>query len=827
MILGFGLGGRLTGLGGAGRLAVATAAVTAAAMVPAAAAATGGHPHGAPAAGRAVPPGVIMTIAGGVGGPAKATSVALRAACGVGFGAGNLFISDGGSVRKVSPVTDALTTPAGTGVDRPFGGDGGPAAQVNLAGTCGTALDHSGNLLIADYGNSRIRAVPARSGTFYGQQMTKGDIYTIAGGGTSGLGDGGPATSAALDRPGGVAVDAAGNLVIADLYNGRIRLVAARTGTFYGQQMTKGDIYTIAGGGTGDLSDGGPATSVAIGSPLKVTLDATGNLLIADAYDHLIAMVAVRTGTFYGQQMTEGDIYIVAGTGAPGFSGDGGPASSAELDYPFGVAVDPAGNLLIADLLNNRIRAVAASTGTFYSVPMTEGDIYTIAGDGTGGFRGDGGPAISARFNQPADVAVDPAGNLVIADGGNHRVRMVAAGAGTLYGVPMARGDVYTIAGNGTAGFYGFGRPATSAELNNPYGVAVDPAGNLLIADTRNNRVRVVAASAGTFYGRAMGAGKIYTAAGRPGGAFPGDGGPGTSAALRGPTGVAADLAGNLVIPDTGNNRVRVVAEHTGTFYGKAMTAGHIYTIAGGGTAGLGDGGPATSAELRSPRGVAVDAAGNVLIAESQHRIRAVAARTGTFYGQQMTKGDIYTIAGNGTWGFSGDGGPATSAKLSLPASVAMGAAGSVLIADTQNKRVRAVAARTGSFYGQQMTAGHIYTVAGNGTWGFSGDGGPATSAELRNPRGVAADLAGNLLIADTENNRIRVVAASTGTFYGQAMTAGNIYPLAGIGQWGFSGDGGPATGAELYYPFGVAVDAAGNVLIADTESNRIRLVGG
>jgi sugar lactone lactonase YvrE len=285
------------------------------------------------------------------------------------------------------------------------------------------------------------------------------------------------------------------------------------------------------------------------------------------------------------------------------------------------------------------------------------------------------------------------------------------------------------------------------------------------------------------------------------------------------------DAAGNLLIADLGNFRVRVVAARTGTFYGQPMTAGDIYTVAGDGAIGFsGDGGPATSAELGGQGSVAVDAAGNLLIADTENdRIRVVAARTGTFYGQPMTAQDIYTIAGGGG---GGDGGPATKAALNFPRGVATDAARNLLIADTEDNRIRVVAARTGTFYGQPMTAGDIYTVAGTGTQGFSGDGGPATSAELNFPQGVAVDAAGNLVVADTGNNRVRVVAARTGTFYAQAMTAGNIYTIAGNGRHGFSGDGGPATKAELG-PSGVAVDAAGNLLIADTGNQRIRMETG
>ena len=669
----------------------------------------------------------------------------------------------------------------------------------------------------------------ARTGTFYGQPMTAGHIYTVAGSTQGSSGDRGPATSAKLNFPSGVAVDAAANLVIADRNNNRVRVVASGTGTFYGQPMTAGDIYTVAGTGhPGFSGDGGAATSAELFFTQGVTVDTAGNLLIPDTGNERVRVVADSTGTFYGQPMTTGDIYTVAGNGTQGFSGDGGRATSAELNRPQGVTVDTAGNLLIPDTGNERVRVVADSTGTFYGQPMTTGDIYTVAGNGTQGFSGDRGPATSAKLTNPSGAAVDAAGNLLIADTGNNRIRAVAASTGTFYDRAMTAGDIYTVVGNGTTGFSGDGGPATRAQLSGPDGLAVDAAGNMLVADTFNGRIRVTAHKTGTFYGRSMTARDIYTVAGNGHFGFSGDGRPATRAELNSPAGVAVDAAGNLVIADLRNERIRVVAASTGTFYGRSISAGDIYTVAGNGTGGFsGDGGPATSAELNQPIGVAVDAAGSLLIADSgNHRIRVVAARTGTFYGQPMTAGDIYTVAGNGTAGFSGDGGPATSAELNFPAGVAVDAAGNLVIADLRNDRIRVAAASTGTFYGQPMTAAHIYTVAGNGTPGFSGDGGPATKAGL-GPAGVAVDAAGNLLIADISNNRVRVAADTTGTFYRQPMTAGDIYTVAGNGHRGFSGDGGPATKARLNNLESAVVDAAGNLLIADTNNARIRMVTG
>jgi sugar lactone lactonase YvrE len=215
-----------------------------------------------------------------------------------------------------------------------------------------------------------------------------------------------------------------------------------------------------------------------------------------------------------------------------------------------------------------------------------------------------------------------------------------------------------------------------------------------------------------------------------------------------------------------------------------------------------------------------------MLIADSgNNRVRVAAAATGTLYGHPVTAGNLYTIAGNGTAGFSGDTGPAASAELQEPGGVAVDTVGNLLIADSINARIRVVAAKAGTFYGQAMTAGNIYTVAGNGTAGFSGDGGPATSAELFFPEDVAADRAGNLVIADAANKRVRVVAEQTGTFYGKAMTTENIYTIVGKRTKGYNGDNRPAAKARLNDPNGVAVNAAGNLLIADTGNLRIRMI--
>ncbi len=480
----------------------------------------------------------------------------------------------------------------------------------------------------------------------------------------------------------------------------------------------------------------------------------------------------------------------------------GALAPTQYFDRTEGIAPDSAGGFYFSSSPENRVYRVAA-----------DGVLSLIAGTGTSGFSGDGGPAVSARLSYPGNLVVDGGGNLYIADWGNDRIRKV-----------NTDGIISTIAGNGKEGFEGDGGPATSASLNGPRGVAVDPAGNVYIADRGNSRIRKVDT-----------VGLISTIAGNGTSGFSGDGGLATAASFDAWS-LAVDVSGNLYITDARNHRVRkvnaagiisTVAGDGGDIFGgdggpatatsvlpvdifvdpggnlyladasyrvrKVNGDGIITTIACNGTSGFtGDGGPATAASC-VPYRVARDSAGNLYVADgSSRRIRKVSAA-----------GIITTVAGRGTGQSSGDGGPATLAELIQPLGVAVDPAGNVYIADEGSNRIRKV-----------NTAGIISTIAGNGKQGFNGDGGPATSASLYEPSGVAVDPAGNVYIADAGNLRIRKVD-----------TAGIITTIAGNGKEGFSGDGGPATSAELSFPVGVAVDPAGNVYIADEGSNRIRKV--
>jgi trimeric autotransporter adhesin len=708
-------------------------------------------------------------------------------------------------------------------------------------------------------------------------------INTIVGNGTAGYsGDGGPASSAELNSPYGVVADSAGNLYIADPANNRIRKVAVGTGI----------ISTFAGTGAAGFSgDGGPATSAELNYPVGVALDIAGNLFIADQGNSVIRKVSLGT------------ITTVAGNNEVGYSGDGGMATNATLYAPAGITLDNSENLYIADQGNSRIRLVNAA-----------GTITTFAGNGTTGYTGDNGPVAAATLNKPSGVVEDGAGNLYIVDTGNNAIRKVTS-----------TGTITTVVGNGTAGYTGDDGPAATATLNAPYGVNIDTAGNLYIADSKNNVVRMVTT-----------AGVITTVAGDGTSGFSGDGGQPTSATLNNPQGVALDTQGNLYISDQANNRIREVStpagsvvfpstqvtststavsiqlrvnepgttimgimapvsqgatqEYTVTANGcalnTALDAGTLCNImvtfapaypglrpvplqvvssAGTfsfGLAGIGIAPQAAltpglittlSADFGSPNylpsgGIAIDNVGNLYVAVSfinvSYQVFEVAAGTGALttvakldalapYSLGLaldSAGNLYianpglncvsklaagstvptTVAGvcaagyfeiDGG-GYGGDNGLATNALLNTPTGVGVDSAGNLYIADTYNNRIRKVA----------VGSGIITTVVGNGTEGYSGDNGPATSAEMFQPNAVAVDSAGNLYIADAGNDRIRKATAATGI-----MTT-----VAGNGTDGYSGDGGPATDAELGRLQGVAVDSAGDFYIASNYTVRM-----
>jgi sugar lactone lactonase YvrE len=654
-----------------------------------------------------------------------------------------------------------------------YSGDGGPAdsAQLQLqsvnyaavfvyvgAGALppGIAVDNAGNVYVADNGNYRIRWI-----------SPDGTIVTVAGNGTPGFsGDGGPAVSAQLSPVFGLAVDAAGNLLISDSAANRIRRVTP-----------DGIIVTVAGTGDCGLSgDGGPALAAQICGPAGIATDSAGNLFIADLGNGRIREVA-----------TDGTITTMAGTGTPPTpglndcapTGDGGPAAGAGLCLPTNVTVDQVGNVFVADMYTNydyyfspsfQVVRKTSRSGMIATVAgancllnnMPGGDCYSTAGYGT--------TATSTLFQGPLGLAVDYAGNLVVADGSADQIGMGCPPGGRIYKISSG-GAIASVAGNGQSGcfgeggFSGDGGPATVAQLYFPEGIAVDGAGNVFIADLRNNRIRKVAPD-----------GIITTIAGNGARGSSGDGGPASGAQLS-PVDIARDSAGELFFFDQASNSIRRISPD-----------GVISTV------------PAPRAWIFR---LAVDAAGDLFTWTASASCGSTAQFPSPYVCEILPDGTSRTVAGNGTSGFSGDGGPATDAEFAYPGPLALDMAGNLYIADPGNNRIRKV-----------TRDGIITTIAGNGTPGFSGDGGLATSAQLWLPMGVAVDRAGNVYIADWGNNRIRKVAPD-----------GIITTVAGNGTQGYSGDGGLAIRASISSPNALAVDGAGNIYVADSGNNAVRIL--
>jgi uncharacterized protein (TIGR03437 family) len=625
--------------------------------------------------------------------------------------------------------------------------DGEPGLEVALNLPEGVTLLGDGTLLITENSGARVRAL-----------SPDGAIRLVAGTGVTGFGgDGGPATEARLNAPRTTDVDAQGNLYIGESQSSNIRIVSP-----------DGTIRTYAGGGA-SLDFGIPATQAQLQFPDHIALAPDGTLYFSSWVVDRVYKITPA-----------GILELVAGTGVSGFSGDGGPAVNAGLADPQGVGVDASGILYIADSSNNRIRRVRA-----------DGIIETVVGGGTSG--GDG-PALETRLNSPQDVEFDAAGIMFVVE--SNGIRKLLPG-----------GVLLTVARSNGSASSGDGGPATAASFRFASQVALAPDGGFYFADPDSHNVRYVNA-----------AGIISTVAGN--GNFGGDGGPATQSTLFNPQGLVLDGAGGFYITDTDNHRIR-----------RVNAAGSINTVAGAGARGsTGDGGPAIEALFALPRAIDRDAAGNIFIADSSNdRIRkidasgaistivtglgayglAVDQRDGSVYAAEafgyrlhriLPGGADQIVAGTGTRGFSGDGGPAAAAQIDFVGGIAVDQDGSVFLADTGNHRIRKI-----------DTSGVITTVAGS-AGGYSGDEGPATEARLLNPYDVTVTEDGTLLIADTRNAAIRMVT-----------TGGVIHTIAGQGAEGSTGDGGPATLANLYFPTGVEVDDEGNIFIADALNHRIR----
>jgi uncharacterized protein (TIGR03437 family) len=571
-----------------------------------------------------------------------------------------------------------------------FAADGPSALAAIFSQTEGIAIDSSGTIYIADADDNRVRKI-----------NPNGSIQTVAGTGVAGFaGDGGSSNTAMLSHPYGVVVDAQGNLYIADLGNGRVRRISSG-----------GTIATVAGGGTiapGGNGDGGPATSVQLLEPRNIAVTPDGTLYISDFGAHRV------------YRITPGGILTtLAGTGSAGFSGDGGASQLAQLNSPAGLAFDSTGALYIADSANNRIRRV-------YQGIITT--VYNVTG--------------------PTGIAISPTGALYIAASGYLGTQFKAIG-----GIPSARdvtldrssnvyattdqyvykvtssGTVTTVAGSGAEPYFaGDNGAATAARLHGPFGLAVDDAGNWYIADTANNRIRKITPAS-----------IITTIAGTGDAGSKGDNGSATLAQLNGPRSVACDSQHNIYIADSGNNSIR-----------KITPGGIIQTVA-----------VQLGVPLNDPQYVATDSQDSLYIADAGNGRVLKVTSSGLVSIVMLVLspsavtvdggGNIYVSTPKGILKITPGGALSTVLDgLNSPRGLAVTATGDLIVADTGANVVRRLS-----------STGVLSTIAGTGAAGFSGDGLPASTAQLNSPADLVVDLSGTIWIADSGNNRLRMLAPS------------------------------------------------------------------
>ena len=691
---------------------------------------------------------------------------------------GVLYFADWNNHRIRRLVDGVVETVAGTGEL----GDAldGSALETRFNHPTSIAFDGEGRMVIAAWHNSKIKRV----------DLLTGSIENLAGNGDRNFGgDGGPGNEAILDLPSSVAVDAAGNILISDQANQRIRLLEPN-----------GTITTICGDGEpGYSGDGEVAENARLNSPSgqsappsgRISLDAFDRIYIADTGNHVVRVID-----------NDRRIRTIAGTGRRGYSGDGGPATEAQLNTPSDVAVDRDGTVYVADTMNHAIRRIDP-----------DGVITTFAGTGERGFDGDGGRPGAALLDRPYGVEISPEGEVYIADTHNHRVRRVTADNSALEVVVAAvpepvevipctdtPGSICTWAGTGRTGFNGDGSERLQTDLYWPFDVEFTPSGRRILLDWNNHAVREILPD-----------GTLTTIMGTY---FVGDGPedlsdlaePGADPLLvnlNHPTDVMELANGDLVLMAWHNHKIRLLT----------ADSDRVLVLVGRHADYAGDGGPARDALVNQPPHAVIDGRGNfIFIDQRNQRIRAIS----DFLGQRED-GTITTIAGTGEKGFNGDG-PGLSTRVAFPdggnpepsGGMALGADGSLYFADTHNHRIRRI-----EFSGEALSDNMVTTVAGTGEPGFSGDGGPASEAAINFPQDMEIGPDGRLYFADTDNHRVRRIDLASGT----------IETVAGRGEKGYRGDGGQALDADFNRPFGIAFDAEGALYVSDTFNGRIRKV--
>jgi sugar lactone lactonase YvrE len=731
----------------------------------------------------AADPIFISTVAGnGVAGrnadglPARSTALYLPQD-GAWGPDGNYYFCDWNNhcIRVYRVAEKIIETVVGTGEL----GDAqdGSAIGLRLNHPTGISFDLQGHMLIAAWHNSKVKRVDLAAGT----------VTNIAGTGARAYGgDGEQANLARLDLPSSAVSDSLGNVFISDQANFRIRKLD-----------TNGIITTICGTGVaGYTGDGGLATLATLRSPVgqsappagRIDIDSEDQIYIADTGNHAVRLIDA-----------DGVIRTIAGTGQAGYSGDGGPATSARLNTPSDVAVTADGTIYIADTMNNVVRKVAP-----------DGTISTVAGTGVAGFSGDGGLGSDAKLNRPYGVDLGPQGELMISDTHNHRLRLLTVEQGD--DVPEEEepeieiiactgevGSICTYAGTGFSGFNGDGKDRQRTFLYWPFDMEFTPSGRTYVLDWNNHRVRQVLPD-----------GQMVTLVGTD---FVGDG-PADLSDLSAPgaVGQTVNLNHPTDLQEFPNGDLLIVAWHNHKFRVYDPLTGKVRVILGG-PAGFVDGSPARDARVNQPARGVLDPAGNFFFVDQRNqRLRMIRD-----YANARGDAIVSTIAGTGTLGFNGDG-PALQTQVSFPTGtnpeptggIARDANGVLYFSDTNNHRIRKL-----EFRGPDFTDAHITTIAGTGTAGDSGDGGPAIDAQINFPQDVEVGPDGKVYFADTNNNRIRAIDLETG----------KIEAVAGTGAEGYSGDGGSALAATFNRPFGIAFDPFGNLYISDTFNSRIRKV--
>ena len=693
-------------------------------------------------------------------------------------------------IAGLAPGT--ITTVAGVGYT-----DGIPAAEADAGWPMGVVRRPDGDLIVADYCANRLWRIDG-----------EGILHNFAGDGIPGnSGDGGPAIEARFWAPHDLCQDKAGNLYLSDLCNHTIRRIDTESGI----------ITRVAGCCTpGRGGDGGLAVDAELDCACGVAVDDAGNLFLSSEWMNNIRRIDAATGTMetvfgqiarhYPSERGESRPFAGSGLRLEGYHGDGGPAKDAAFHHPEHLAFDSAGDLYVCDNSNDRIRKIDMKTGI----------ITTVLGNGQRASNGDNGPAVEASTLMPDAICLDPDDNLYVGEKYGFRVRKVDARTGIVTtlvgtgepgfgeeGLPGSEtlcnsveaglwadpdGTVYwgdcsgrirrydgatgivTTALGGTS--VHDGEPATHGFICGPAGIDVGPDGTIFFADRWGQRVRTVDRD-----------GVIHTVAGVGARAYGGDNGPATEAYVCNPHDVSVDRRGRVCIADQRHGHVRRVDED-----------GTIRCIAGTNFPwDKGDGGLAVSACLVDVASVAHGPGDDVYLGDGIGRIRRIDAKTGI----------ITTVAGIGLPGYSGDGGPATKARIGRPTAICFGDDGALYFADDAQHVIRKV-----------HPDGLIQTLVGTGEVGFSADGTQAAVARIDMPEGVTLSTGGTLYFSDTNNHRVRRVRQN-----------GTIETVAGSDEPGDRGDGGPATHARLCEPRGLCFYDDGVLLISDHVNNRVKAV--